>query len=142
MRTRTLQRLRGLSGGMPLQMINGLVIGMSLRNSLKPMPSHLVMRISICNALCDRYEYLGRLFSQRAQSAATAISDPAASVPKSHVGLGSEGLLNSWPNSVLQRTRPAPSCLALRGYPVASSTMPSLCVIGCGPVHAAALPTD
>src|SRR5438552_3998234 len=37
--------------------------------------------------------------------------------PKSHVGLCSEGVLNSWPNSVLQRTRPTPHCPALRAYP-------------------------
>ena len=32
------------------------------------------------------------------------LENPSAFLPKSHVGLCSEGLLNSWPNSVLQRT--------------------------------------
>src|SRR2546426_314104 len=45
------------------------------------------------------------------------LENPQAFGPKSHVGLFSEGCLNSWWNSVPQRTRPTPNCPALSGYP-------------------------
>jgi hypothetical protein len=41
--------------------------------------------------------------------------------PKSHVGRSPAGGLNSWPNSVLQRTRPPPHCPALSGYPLSAT---------------------
>src|SRR6266542_3394595 len=40
--------------------------------------------------------------------------------PKSHVGLSSEGRLNSWSNSAPQRTGPTPNCPALGAFPLLS----------------------
>src|SRR5712691_354280 len=37
--------------------------------------------------------------------------------PKSHVGLSSEGRLNSWSNAAPQRTGPTPNCPALGNFP-------------------------
>ena len=44
------------------------------------------------------------------------VENPQTFVPKSHVGRFSEESLNSWWNSVLQRTRPTPNCPALSRY--------------------------
>ena|SRR2546428_2967391 len=60
---------------------------------------------------------LGQLANALGAMITKTLENPEAFVPKSHVGRFSEESLNSWWNSVLQRTRPTPHCPALSGYP-------------------------
>src|SRR5215510_9389430 len=61
---------------------------------------------------------LGQLAHTLGGVVTKTLENLAAFVPKSHVGRLSEASLNSWWNSVLQRTRPTPHCPALSGYPI------------------------
>src|SRR5262249_38763466 len=47
-----------------------------------------------------------------------SVENPKTFGPQSHVGLSSEGCLNSWRNSAPQGTGPTPNCPVLRDYPV------------------------
>src|SRR5262249_29416935 len=60
--------------------------------------------------LCDVSHALSTVVTE-------ALENPQAFVPKSHVGLFSGGLLNSWRNPAPQSTRPTPNCPALSRYP-------------------------
>src|SRR3989442_4827390 len=46
-----------------------------------------------------------------------SVENPKTFGPKSHVGLSSEGRLNSWSNSAPQRTGQTPNCPALGNFP-------------------------
>src|SRR2546426_1682968 len=50
-----------------------------------------------------------------------SVENPKTFGPKSHVGLSSEGRLNSWSNSAPQRTGQTPNCPALGNFPVRST---------------------
>src|SRR2546422_135693 len=46
-----------------------------------------------------------------------SVENPKTFGPQSHVGLSSEGRLNSWSNSAPQRTGQTPNCPALGNFP-------------------------
>jgi hypothetical protein len=55
-----------------------------------------------------------------------SVENPKTFGPQSHVGLSSEGKLNSWSNSAPQSTGPTPHCPALGNFPALTTVIYAL----------------